>query len=51
MNGECLYTLATSENGFTGAFANVNVPNKWRVSVLDKKIILAYANGTVFLFR
>jgi hypothetical protein len=51
LNEECLYTLATSENGFTGAFANMDVPKKWRVSVHETKITLAYSNGTVLLLR
>jgi hypothetical protein len=51
LNEECLYTLATSANGFTGTFASVDVPKRWRVSVHETKITLAYSNGTVVIFR
>ena len=51
LNEDCVYTLATSANGFTGTFANMDVPKKWRVSVHETKITLAYSNGTVLLLR
>ena len=51
LNEECLYTLATSANGFTGTFASVDVPKRWRVSVHETKINLAYSNGTALILR
>ena len=51
LNEECVYTLATSANGFTGTFTNMDVPKRWRVSVHETKITLAYSNGTVLFFR
>ena len=51
LNETNIYTVATAPS-FTGTFASVTLPNrKWRVSVADTKVKLAYANGTVLFFR
>ena len=45
-----VYTIATA-TAVTGRFANENLPKKWRTTVHPTHVTLAYANGTVFLFR
>ena len=45
-----VYTIATATS-VTGRFANENLPKKWRTTVHPTHVTLAYANGTVFLFR
>ena len=45
-----VYTIATATS-VTGRFANENLPKKWRATVHPTHVTLAYANGTVFLFR
>ena len=46
-----LPTVATAPS-FTGAFANVELPNfKWRLVVADTKAKLVYSNGTAVIFR
>ena len=45
-----VYTIATA-TAVTGRFANENLPKKWRATVHPTHVTLAYANGTVFLFR
>ena len=50
LNEETVYTIATAE-GFTGDFADVSLPNKWKVSVQENRVIMAYANGTVMMLR
>ena len=45
-----VYTIATAAS-VTGRFANENLPKKWRTTVHPTHVTLAYANGTVFLFR
>ena len=50
LNEETVYTIVTAA-GFTGDFADVSLPNKWKVFVQENRVIMAYANGTVLLFR
>ena len=45
-----VYTVATA-TAVTGTFAAVDVPNKWRVSVVGSQVKFVYANGTVVFFR
>ncbi|MBR1588783.1 MAG: autotransporter-associated beta strand repeat-containing protein [Kiritimatiellae bacterium] len=45
-----VYTVATA-TAVTGTFAAVDVPKKWRVSVIGSQVKLGYANGTLLLFR
>ena len=45
-----VYTIATATE-VTGNFADVNIPKKWRVSVLGSQVKLGYANGTILYFR
>ena len=45
-----VYTIATATS-VTGRFPNENLPKKWRATVHPTHVTLAYANGTVFLFR
>ena len=50
LNEEAVYVLATAA-GFTGDFADVSLPNKWRAFVQEKRVIMAYAKGSVLLIR
>ena len=50
LNEEKTYTLATAAE-ITGKFMNEELPNRWRTFVQPTKVTLAYANGTVLLFR
>ena len=44
------YTIATA-TAVTGNFANVTLPNKWKVVPQATRVVLGYANGTVLMFR
>ena len=50
LNTEKVYTLATAVE-MTGVFADEELPPRWRTFVQPTKVTLAYANGTVMLFR
>ena len=45
-----VYTIATAAE-VTGRFAEVVVPKKWRVTAHPTSVTLAYANGSVLVFR
>lgn len=50
LNEGQVYTLVTAPE-ITGTFHEINVPKRWRASVHPTMVTLAYANGTVLIFR
>ena len=50
LDEEKVYVVATA-TAVTGNFANVTLPNKWKVFPQATRVILAYANGTLIVFR
>ena len=45
-----VYTIATAAE-VTGRFADVALPKKWRATAHPTSVTLAYANGSVLVFR